>query len=119
MRDNKRAERVETINKLIEKVASCGRNFFLKRNGICRFELINGKPRYIDTYNNETIYPYGERDGKFNGGSTLWELIKEFRAFIIDGEQLEYSGLYVPYWGYPQEDMNLIREFAKNIGYLK
>lgn len=119
MKIKEREKRIELINNLLIKIASCGRKFFLKRNGICRFELVNGKPRYIDTYNNDVIYPYGQRDGKFNGGGTLWELVKEFREWIMTGgKPVDCSGLYVPYWGYPDEDMESVRCFAKEIGYL-
>jgi hypothetical protein len=114
-----RVKRVEMVNKIIEKIASCGRQFFLKRKGICRFELFNGKPRYIDTYNNVQVYPYGAKTYKFSNGGTLWELVKEFREFIMTGKPVEYSGLYVDYWGYPSEDMQDIQKFAKEIGYLK
>jgi len=116
---DERQKRIELINNLLIKISLCGRKFFLNKNGVCRFELINNKPRYIDTYHNHIIYPYGRKDYKFSSGGTLWELVKEFREWIMTGgKPVDCSGLYVSYWGYPEEDMKVVREYAKKIGYL-
>ncbi|BBI90463.1 hypothetical protein HYO65_gp071 [Tenacibaculum phage PTm1] len=65
---------------------------------------------------------YGYLPKNFAHGGTLWGLVKDFKEYIMTGEQCNgkhgYGGLYCTHWGYPESDMKEIQRVAKELGYL-
>ncbi|MBJ8083173.1 hypothetical protein JDS82_18520 [Bacillus cereus group sp. N14] len=59
----------------------------------------------------------------FSSGGTMWGLVKDFTHFIYGNDDSNglngYSGLYCPHWGWPEEEVKKMREYAREIGYLK
>jgi hypothetical protein len=118
-------ERLEIINKLIKFISEKGRRFFYCKGQIAYMKLKNNRIYFVDDYTGKEVYAYpsyNDRKG-FSHGGTLWGLVNDFREFISKGEfsngKHGYGGLYSPHWGYPEEDMQAIRQYAKEIGYLK
>lgn len=122
--------RIETANILIEFISSLGREFFKHESTIAHFEFNANKIGdivYIDQYSKKSIEMSKEiGKGKpyhFNNGGTLWALVQDFYLYIITGEDTDgehgRGGLYCQHWGYKESDMELIREKAVQLGYLK
>ncbi|WP_199426947.1 hypothetical protein [Thermaerobacillus caldiproteolyticus] len=123
-------ERLQIVNKIIEEIASRGRRFFYSSTTerISKFVLEGNKKKrlyFIDKYTGKKINPYPRnyaKDRNFSEGGTLWALMHDFREFIITGNYSNgkhgYGGLYCPNWGYPEEDMQAIRQLAMGLGYL-
>lgn len=116
-----RKNRVEIVNEIIKEISNRGRKFFHHKGKVA--ELVDrGKIYYRAEYGDKaticvSIPDYTQPKGWFHGG-TLWRLVQEFRDYINDGNKRECSGLYSPHWGYMEEDMKAIREFAIQKGFL-
>lgn len=124
-------ERIEIVNKIIEAIATRGRNFFAHKDKIATISIDkNGKL----WYNCERISQIDKIErfclsvknplpsyGWYHGG-TLKALILDFVDFINTGEYSNnnhgYGGLYCPYWGYSKKDMQEIQAIAKELNYL-
>jgi hypothetical protein len=119
-------ERLAIANRIILEIAVRGRKFFfnLKDADISHFYLNdNNKLFFYDKQTKEAIYPYNHGNHyHFSEGGTLWGLINDLRYYIITGEKSNgkygYGGLYNQHWGYENEDMEVIRNVAKELGYL-
>jgi hypothetical protein len=117
--------RIEIVNNIIKEIASHGRNFFKYEAKIGYIFRVNKKLYMRSEYNGFDIYLCAKTESKpyeFTHGGTLWGLTKDFKEFILTGNKSNgengYGGLYSPHWGYPEEDMELIRIKAKELGYL-
>lgn len=119
--------RLGKVNELVKTIASTDHKFFSytdRESGqerIGRFEFQGNKLFWIDEYKMARIYPYGSNAYKFSHGGTLWDLVQEFRAWII-GNSNKYensNGLYATYWGYTEEGMRKVRRKAREVGYIK
>lgn len=124
-----REQRMEAVNQVIKEIANRGRNFFYTSGKGQSYFFLKGDKRkrlwFWDNYGGK-VNPYPSsrmRDYGFSEGGTLWGLVHDFREYILTGEHTNgkngYGGLYCPHWGYPDEDMNAIREVARNVGFLK
>jgi len=126
MENNKtRQQRIDTVNKIIQKIASTGRQFF--KHGIAVSEIFqrNGRLYMVNEWNGEQMClntKNGYPPKHFHHGGTLWSLTKDFKEFIQTGADTNhnngYGGLYCPHWGYPDEAMKEIRQLATELGYL-
>lgn len=127
-----RPERIELINRLIREIGSRGRHFFYskKHDRYSAFHWANGHLWYTDDYTGKPMLMEEGKEGKtkdqkyaFSHGGTLWGLIQDFRDYIFGDDDSNhnngYGGLYCPHWAYPEEDMEAIRKFAVDLGYLK
>lgn len=126
-----RYERIEIVNKLIQKIAECGREFLYssKYKRIAYFVYDGRTLYYVDHYTGVPLKMIKGSAHKtlkhgqyFSSGGTMWGLINDFKDFIYGDDNSNhnngYGGLYCPHWGYPKEDMEAIREYAREIGYL-
>ena len=125
-------ERVEIINKLIEKISTTGRRFlYSETKKQTAFFVYDGRTLYfIDHYTRVPMKMIKGRSTQtqkqeynFSSGGTMWGLInQDFKDFIYGDDNSNgnggYGGLYCPHWGYPPEVMKEIRDFAHEIGYL-
>jgi hypothetical protein len=117
-----RQNRVKIVNEIIKEISTRGRKFFNNEGRVA--ELVDkGKIFYKAEYGKIemiclSVPDYRRPKGWFHGG-TLLALTKEFREYIKKGDihQIKYSGLNSPHWGYPEQDMKLIREKAIQLGY--
>lgn len=117
--------RIEIVNEIIKEIASRGRKFF-QHNNQPNFIFRANKDLYLhNTYNGFDINLCSKKESKpskFNHGGTLWGLTKDFKEFILTGIKSNgengYGGLHCIHWGYPEEDMEAIRNKAKKLGYL-
>lgn len=124
-------ERIDIVNKLIKKIAENGREF-LHSSTHERYAYFSYDGRslfYIDHY---TGVPLRMKKGaahktevqrmNFSSGGTMWGLVNDFKDFIYGDDDSNhnngYGGLYCPHWGYKEEEMESIREYAREIGYL-
>lgn len=125
--NNSRQERVETVNKIIKKIGTIGRRFFYHKpdNFYGYFKLINNRVYFVDDYTKHTMYAYGYKNFSkgFSHGGTLQALVLDFSEFIRTGKCTNgnngYGGLYCTHWGYSEEDMKGIRDYAEELGYLE
>jgi len=66
--------------------------------------------------------PIGRHWQHFSSGGTIKGLVLDFYDFISTGKKSNhnngYGGLYCNHWGYSENDMKKIQEFAKSLGYL-
>lgn len=124
---NEKEKRIEAANKLLSKIASCGRRFFYydKDNTTARFLLKNNRVYYMDEYTKSEMltYNYRQLGRKFNQGGTMKGLVMDIAEWIRTGEYTNgkngYGGLFCLHWGYPESDMEIIRNYARELGYLK
>lgn len=120
--------RMVAVNTIMKEIASRGRNFFACDDKIAELVLAtNGKVYYRSEFyprhawSKELIclsIPAYRKPKGWNHGGTLQMLVIEFRDFIKDGKPRERSTLYSPHWGYPEADMEAIRELATSLGFL-
>lgn len=123
---NEKEIRLEKANKLIEKIASCGRNFFrYSEDGTtAKFLFKNNRVYYMDEYTKKEMLTYNYLQFEyFNHGGTMMALVMDISEWIRTGKYTNgnngYGGLYCRHWGYSEENMQEIRRFATEIGYLK
>jgi hypothetical protein len=127
-----RPERIELVNRLINEIGSRGRRFFYsnKHYRIASFHWANGRLWYTDDYTGVPMYLEPGKEGKtreqkhgFSHGGTHWGLVLDFRDYIFGDDDANhnngYGGLYCPLWGYPDEDMEAIRQLSVELEYLK
>lgn len=124
---NGKEKRLEVANKLICKIASCGRNFFYYDGDetTAKFLLKNNRIYYMDEYTKAEMltYNYRQLGRNFNQGGTMKALVMDISEWIRTGEYTNgengYGGLFCPHWGYPEKDMKEIQDYARKLGYLK
>ncbi|WPS85568.1 hypothetical protein SMD22_00475 (plasmid) [Brevibacillus halotolerans] len=126
-------ERVEIVNKIIRKIATSGRKFFrdydyedgrkVFRDGVAHF-ILDVKERPVFVQSNGSIIKFTSKNAheRFNNGGTMWGLVNDFYDYIKSGKETNgkhgYRGLLCPHWGYPEEDMNEIRNLAYDLYYM-
>lgn len=124
-------DRIEIINLLIKKIGSTGRRFlYSEKYERYSYFVYDGRTLYfVDHY---TGMPLKMKKGTahktlvhsqyFSSGGTMWGLINDFKDFIYGDDDSNhnngYGGLFCPHWGYDQDVMKDIREYATEIGYL-
>jgi hypothetical protein len=120
-----RQERIDVVNKIIDRIATSGRMFFSYKGDQSKITQRNGRLYMYNPYNKHDMClstKYGYPPKHFHHGGTLWGLTKDFKDYIITGEKSNhnngYGGLYCQAWGYPEKDMEEIQELAKSLGYL-
>lgn len=118
-------QRVDIINKIVEKIATTGRNFYSYKGVADKFFLKNNRVYLADAYSGKDLCletKFGYPPKGFHMGGTMWGLAKDFKKFIHEGVYSNhtngYGGLYCPHWGYPEEAMKEIQELATELGYL-
>lgn len=121
-------ERIDNVNALIREIGSRGRKFFYceKHNRFAKFHSASGRLWLEDDYTGQLLIIDDSMPGEhyhFSHGGTLWGLVCDFRDYINGDDEANhnngYGGLYCPHWGYPEEDMEAIRQKAFELGYLK
>ena len=120
-------KRIEKANKLLKKIASCGRNFFYygEDKTTAKFILKNNRIYFMDEYTKSEMlaYNYRQLGRKFNQGGTMKALVLDISEWIRTGKYTNgkngYGGLFCPHWGYPEKDMKDIQDYARELGYLK
>lgn len=124
-------ERIEIINSLIKKIGSTGRGFlYSDRYERYSYFVYDGRMLYfVDHYTGvplkmkkDSSHKTSQHDQYFSSGGTMWGLINDFKDFIYGDDDSNhnngYGGLYCPHWGYKEDEMESVREYAKEIGYL-
>ncbi len=123
-----RSERIKIVNEIIKEIALRGRGFFLnkKDNDMAYILEKKGRLYMYNEYNKCQLYlhqKYGYPPRRFHHGGTLWGLTKDFVEFIKTGADTNhnngYGGLFCAHWGYPEKDMEAIRDKAFKLGYLR
>ncbi len=122
-------KRAEAVNQIIDEIANRGRRFFYTEGYGSSYFFFEGYKRkrlwFWDNYTGK-VNPYPSNyhvDNGISEGGTLWALVHDFREYILTGRYANgnngYGGLYCPHWGYPEEDMKVIRKTALKVGFLK
>lgn len=114
--------KIEIVNKIIEKISQTKRGFLRTRAGIGLVLLQNKRLFYRDHYKGHLVYMHGTPSSisrKFTSGGTLQSLVfEEFKDFIMGKEiSEENSGLNGTHWGIPQNEIDELKKFARNLGY--
>ncbi|ETT30702.1 hypothetical protein C161_27398 [Paenibacillus sp. FSL R5-192] len=121
-------DRIDLINELIRVIGRSGRKFLYSKqhNRFAAFHWADGQLWLVDDYTDRPLLMDESVPGQhyhFSHGGTLWGLMCDFRDYILGDDDANhnngYGGLYSPHLGYPEEDMDLIRAYAIEIGYLK
>lgn len=128
-------KRIEIVNSLIKYIANNDKNTF-NGKGLLHYKdkpayfIHDGKSlRFVDHYTNVAMN-MTRSDHKtkiqkmhFSSGGTMWGLVKDFTHFIYGNDDSNglngYGGLYCTHWGWTEEAMKNMREYAREIGYLK
>lgn len=123
---SEKQQRAEHCNQAIRVIADHGRRFFFNK-GMQRYASIEvdgrGRIWWVDDYSSARIYllPSGfeNRWRGFSHGGTLRNLVEQFRDYIRTGKPLprwvlgpERSWSDGNIWGYPPEEMKIVREMA-------
>lgn len=121
-------ERIDIVNALIREIGNRGRRFLYsaKYDRFAKFHSASGLLWLEDDYTVQLLIMDKSVPGEhyhFSHGGTLWALVCDFRDYINGDDDANhnngYGGLYCPHWGYPEEDMQAIRQRAIELGYLK
>ena len=119
-------ERIVIVNKIINEISLKGRNFFRGKMGTAYFFQKGNKLYMKNSYSGEMMCINTENNSKPKGwtnGGTLWGLVKDFKEFIQKGGDTNhnngYGGLYCTHWGYSEQEMYDIQNYAFELGYLK
>lgn len=122
-----RENRIKVVNEIIKEIALRGRGFFLNKKDL-NMAYIYDKDGRLYMHNEysrvemhlHTKFGYPPK-GWYHGGA-MWGLVKDFKEYIMNGGNTNhnngYGGLFCPHWGYPESDMKIIQEKAKDLGYL-
>lgn len=128
-------KRIEIVNALIKYIANNDKNTF-NGKGLLHYKdrtahfVLKGKSlRFVDHYTNVSMnmtrvdYKTKIQKKYFSSGGTMWGLVKDFTHFIYGNDNSNglngYGGLYCTHWGWTEEAMKNMREYAREIGYLK
>ncbi|ADO59917.2 hypothetical protein [Paenibacillus polymyxa] len=81
----------------------------------------NGLLYFIDSYTRKAIRPIDsaryQRDHYFSHGGNMWWLVQSFAQFIMTGKEGQLRD-YKEIWGFDYETTMLVREKAKQIGFI-
>jgi hypothetical protein len=124
-----KADRLAKANEFIWVIATHGRKFFNHQGAISRL-LFDGQGRvsFWDSYSKKYIYAYANcRWNGFTNGGTMRDLITRLREYI-QGKIKTGDDLFPKLglirnreifpdhpWGYPEADMTLVIEAARQI----
>lgn len=118
--------RVEIVNEIIKEISSRGRKFFSYENKVAYVFIKKNNLYFKDPYSGCDILlnkKHNRKPYNFTSVGTLWGLINDLKDYVFTGVYSNgnsgYNGLFSTYWGYPEEDMEAIRNLAKTLGYLK
>jgi len=122
----KKLLRAGTVNQAIRIIADHGRRFFYSdsQDRYASIEVdYRGRIWWIDDYSGKRIYTHKAGLGNewygFTHGGTLRHLVERFRDYVstgipistwLLGPQREWDVSNI--WGYPEEDMQKVRELA-------
>ncbi|PFU84658.1 hypothetical protein COK91_03140 [Bacillus cereus] len=122
-------KRIETVNKLINYLADYEKDFFQTKNKIGHFHHDGRNLWFVDGCTNVEMrmtrnsYKNKKQCQYFSRGGTMWGLVRDFTDFIFGNDNSDgingYDGLYCTHWGWPEEELKKMREYAREIGYLK
>jgi len=120
-------QRIDNVNALIREIGNRGRRFFYskKHNRYIKLFWADGRIWLTQESRGRLVVldkAIPDQHRHFMHGGTLWGLMCDFRDYINDegaNGKNGYGGLNSPHWGYPEEDMEAIREKARELGYLK
>lgn len=127
MNNSGKGKRLEIANQIINLIANRGRRFFYNsRDGEISHFLVKKKRIYFkDKYTKDEVlsYSYKQLAKGMSSGGTLMALVLDMSEWIRTGKYTNgkngYGGLFCDHWGYSEEDMKDIRQFACNMGYLQ
>ncbi|WP_245585963.1 hypothetical protein [Paenibacillus pinihumi] len=124
-------ERIEKANRLIREIGSRSHRdlYSPKHDRYIAFHWAGGRLWLTDHYTGIPMIMEPKACGKtrdqkraFSSGGTMWGLVNDFKDFIYGDDEANhnngYGGLYCRHWGYPEEDMEAIRQLARELGYL-
>jgi hypothetical protein len=125
IRDQHQQKRIEIVNLIIKEISYRGRRFFHYEGQVAYIYKDGNKiwmrKEYLNKRDVCLSVKYPPRN--WHHGGTLWALTMDFKEYIQKGGDTNhkngYGGLYCPHWGYAEEDMIIIQELAKELGYLK
>ncbi|PGC57841.1 hypothetical protein COM24_05550 [Bacillus toyonensis] len=122
-------KRIEIVNSLIKYLADHEREFFRYKDRTARFEHDGRNLWFIDHGTNvpmrmtRSSYMNKKQEHNFSGGGTMWGLIRDFTDFIFGNDNSNgrngYGGLHCTHWGWSEEGMEKMRDYARENGYLK
>ncbi|MHA6530216.1 hypothetical protein [Paenibacillus sp. BAC0078] len=122
------SDRINVVNELIREIGRRGRRFLYsdKHDRYAQFYWAGGWLWLTDDYTGTPLVmheSFPDNHYHFSHGGTLWGLVCDFRDYINGDDDANhnngYGGLYCQHWGYPEEDMQAIRQVAVELGYLK
>lgn len=124
--DTTKQQRIEIVNKIIRSISMRSRCFFSHKGIVAYIFEKNGRLYMKNEYSGAEMFlhtKFGYPAKGFHHGGTLWGLTKDFKEFIINGGHPNglngYGGLFCTNWGYPENNMKEIQDYAKELGYLK
>lgn len=122
-------ERIQIVNKLINYLADHEKDFFHYKDRTAHFKHDGRNLWFVDHYSNVAMrmtrssYKNKKQERYFSSGGTMWGLIRDFTDFINGNDNANgrngYGGLYCTHWGWSAEEMKKMRDYAREIGYLK
>lgn len=128
-------KRIEIVNSLIKYIAENDERkrkdsgLFHYKDKVAYFKHDGRTLFFIDHYTNVAMSMNRSsrvtkiQEYNFSSGGTMFGLIKDFTHFIYGNDNSNglngYGGLYCTHWGWTEEAMKKMREYAGEIGYLK
>ncbi|PFV35958.1 hypothetical protein COL01_06405 [Bacillus thuringiensis] len=122
-------KRIEIVNSLINYLAEHEKSLFKSKHKIGEFKHDGKNLWFVDGFTNVAMrmtrspYKNKKKSHYFSKGGTMWGLVRDFTDFIFGNDDSDgangYGGLYCSHWGWPKEEMKKMREYAREIGYLK
>ena len=110
--------RLNAANDMISDIARCGRRFFAHEDRIGGFEIVKNTVLWRDEYSKKLVPVLASKDNAgFTHGSTLRNFVASLREWIKTGEP-RITMISVKNWAYPQEDVERIREYGSEIGFM-
>ncbi|RAN86703.1 hypothetical protein B5P41_27955 [Bacillus sp. SRB_28] len=126
-----RNQRIEIVNSLLSYLADHEKDFFRyeDENRTAHFKHDGRNLWFVDHYSNVSMrmtrssYKNKKQERYFSSGGTMWALIRDLTDFIYGNDNPNgrngYGGLYCTHWGWSEEEMKKMRDYAREIGYLK
>jgi hypothetical protein len=116
--ESEKENRLARANQFILAIASCGRQFFRKRDTIAHIERSPGGMMFIhDEHSRKrvAIRPKAMDWRGFNNGGTLRALIECLADYIRDGRTID---LTCKHWGYG-DDAEKVLETGRKLGIVR
>uniref|UniRef100_UPI003F495B9A hypothetical protein n=1 Tax=Bacillus multifaciens TaxID=3068506 RepID=UPI003F495B9A len=124
-------KRIEIVNSLINYLAEHEKGFFRyeNQNRTAYFKHDGKTLWFVDHFTNVAMrmtrndHKTQVQKMNFSSGGTMWGLVRDFTDFIYGNDNANgrngYGGLYCQHWGWTAEQMKQMRDYAREIGYLK